>query len=372
MNNVEKVCKRCVMDTTADNIVFDENGYCNLCTEFLELLNTPKEKLLPFQGNLDLLVEEIKKSGKGKKYDCIVGLSGGVDSSYLLVKVVELGLRPLAVHMDNGWNSEEATNNIKNLVSKLGVDLYTYVIDWEEYKQLQQAFFDADVIDIELLYDNAMMATWYIPVREYGVKYIMAGYNIYTEGFKIPKTWNWFKYDKKNIKSIAKKFGVKIKTLPMIGTMDFIYYTFLRGVRVVPLLNYLPEYNKFKAIEILENNYGYKRYPYKHYESVFTRFYQGYILPRKFNVDKRKVHFSNLILTGQMTREEALKDLQKIPYESEELLEQDIQYFLKKMGWTREQLEEYLKRPRKEHYEYGSEYKLYYFLANIYKKFFQT
>lgn len=163
-------CTRCFMDTTAEGIEFDENGVCNYCREFEEVLKRPRKKL---NLSLDEFVNKIKEDGKGKRYDCIVGISGGVDSSYTLVKVKELGLRPLAVHMDNGWDSELAANNIKNLVDKLGVDLYTHVIDWDEYRSLMQAFFDADVIDIELLYDNAMLAVNYQQARKFGTKYIL-------------------------------------------------------------------------------------------------------------------------------------------------------------------------------------------------------
>ncbi len=358
MSNYYVMCERCVMDTTAVDINFDENGYCNYCSEFLELIKIPKEKFLPFEGNLEKLVEAVKLTGRGKEYDCIVGVSGGVDSSYTLVKVRELGLRPLAVHMNNGWNSEEAENNIRNLVENLGVDLYTYVIDWEEYKQLQEAFFAADVVDIELLYDNALKGVCYGQANKYNVNFILAGTNIATEGLKLPGNWVWYKHDRVNIESIAKWYGVKIRTFPAFGTSDFKYFTEKRKIFWISFLDYLPEYNKEEALRILEKNYDYERYPYKHYESVFTRFYQGYILPKKFNIDKRKVHFSNLIMSGQMTREEALGDLKKIPYPSEEKMQEDIEYFLKKMGWSMEKLEAYLRRPRKEHYYYGTEVKI--------------
>jgi len=353
------------MDTTAEGITFDSNGYCNYCTEFLELLKKPKRKV---NLNLEELVDRIKKDGKEKDYDCIVGISGGIDSSYTLVKVKELGLRPLAAHMDNGWDSELAANNIKNLITGLGVDLYTHVIDWDEYRNLMQAFFDADVIDIELLYDNAMLAVCYQQAKKFGIKYILAGTNTSTEGMRMPQNWNWFKFDKKNIKSLAKRNKVKIKTFPEIGTLDYIFYEFILKIKWISFLDYLPEYNKFEALNILQNKFNYKPYPYKHYESVFTRFYQGYILPKKFNVDKRKLHLSTLIISGQMTREEALADLQKIPYPSEKDLKEDIEYFLKKMRWTKEQLDEYLSRPEKPHTLYGSERWLWESLRRVYFK----
>jgi N-acetyl sugar amidotransferase len=365
INEKPKRCRRCLMDETAEGIIFTESG-CNYCDEFLEILNNPPKKI---DLNLEKLVEQIKKDGKNKPYDCIVGISGGVDSSYTLVKVKELGLRPLAVHMDNGWNSELAANNIKNLVEKLGVDLYTHVINWDEYKKLMQAFFDADVIDIELLYDNAMLAVDYEQANKYGIKYILAGTNTSTEGMKMPKNWNWFKWDKKNIKNLAKFGKVKIDTFPAIGTVDKVYYEYLKGIKWISFLDYLDDYNKFKALEVLQKDYSYKPYPYKHYESIFTRFYQGFILPIKFNVDKRKHHLSTLILSGQLEKDEALKQLKEIPYPGEQDLIDDIEYFLKKMGWSKQDLMTYLKRKEKSHLEYGSEKSLWDRLAKIYKFF---
>ncbi len=365
INEKPRRCKRCLMDETAEGIVFTETG-CNYCDEFMKILNNPPKKL---ELNLEELLNEVKKEGESKPYDCIVGISGGVDSSYTLVKVKELGLRPLAVHMDNGWDSELAANNIKNLVEKLGVDLYTHVIDWEEYKGLMQAFFDADVIDVELLYDNAMLAVCYQQANKYGLKYILAGTNTSTEGMKMPKNWNWFKWDKKNIKKLAKFGDVKIKTFPAIGTLDRVYYEFIKGIKWISFLDYLPEYNKFEALEVLKSNFGYKPYPYKHYESVFTRFYQGFILPIKFGVDKRKHHLSTLILTGQLSKEKALELLKEIPYPSEKDLIEDIEYFLKKMSWKKEKLIDYLNRPERSHLEFGSEIRLWNRLASLYKKY---
>jgi len=358
-------CTRCLMDTTAKGIEFDEQGVCNFCRDFEELLKNPKK---PIELSLEQLIEKIRKDGKNKPYDCIVGVSGGVDSSFTLVKAKELGLRPLAVHMDNGWNSELAANNIKNLVEGLGVDLYTHVIDWDEYRELMQAFFDADVIDVELLYDNAMLAADYQQAAKYGIKYILAGTNTSTEGMRMPENWNWFKFDKKNIHRLAKTKKIRIKTFPSIGTIDFIKHEFLRRIRWISFLDYLDDYNKFEALKMLEKNYGYKPYPYKHYESIFTRFYQGYILPEKFNVDKRKVHLSTLIISGQLSREEAIKQMHgKYAYPSENELKEDIDYFLKKMRWTMQDLENYLHRPEKPHDVYGSEKNLYMTLLKLYK-----
>lgn len=365
-----QICTRCVMDTTANEITFDETGVCNYCSEFIErageLLN---EESSTREEKLKKLVSEVRKSGEGKPYDCIVGVSGGVDSSWTLVKVVELGLRPLAVHMDNGWNSELAQNNIANLINTLGVDLYTHVIDWNEYRDLMQAFFDADVIDVELLYDNAMLAVNYQMAAKNQLKYILAGTNQSTEGMEMPSDWNWYKKDKKNLKAIASKFGgVKLASFPSIDTLSYNWYHRIKGIEWNSFLDYV-EYNKEACIQNLEKNYGYKRYPYKHYESVFTRFYQGYILPEKFGVDKRRIHLSTLIISGQMEREEALTQLKQIPYPSEQELEEDKSYFLKKMGWDKIDLESYLKRERVEHSKYGSEMSYLSVLSRTKKKF---
>ena len=366
-------CSRCVMDTAAADIYFDENGVCNYCIEFLERSShIIHEDLADKEARLNELVLRVKAAGKGKPYDCVVGVSGGVDSSWTLVEVKRLGLRPLAVHMDNGWNSELAQNNIANLVKGLGVDLHTHVINWDEYRELMQAFFDADVIDVELLYDNAMLAVNYHQAAKYGIKYILAGTNQATEGMRMPKEWNWYKYDKRNIKALASRHGIKgIKTFPAIGTGGLIWHHFLKGIRWTSFLDYLP-YNKFHAVDELEKNYGYKRYPFKHYESVFTRLYQGYILPRKFGVDKRKLHLSTLIVSGQLSRDNALIGLEGIPYPSEADMQTDITYFLKKMKWTPEQLEGYMKRPGISHADYPTEKPLREQLLRIYKKFFTS
>ena len=362
-------CTRCVMDATVADITFDKHGVCNYCSEFLERSgHIIHENLADKDARLQELVLRVKASGLGNPYDCIVGVSGGVDSSWTLVEVKRLGLRPLAVHMDNGWNSELAQNNIANLVNKLGVDLYTHVIDWNEYRELMQAFFDADVIDVELLYDNAMLAVNYQQAAKYGLKNILAGTNQATEGMRIPKGWNWFKYDKRNIEALARRHGMKgIDTFPAFGTADFIWSHFVKSVRWISFLDYLP-FNKSDALEELEKYYGYKRYPFKHYESVFTRFYQGYILPRKFGVDKRKLHLGTLIASGQMSRDEALKGLEGIPYPSEADMQADLAYFLKKMKWTPQQLADYIARPGVPHDHYPSERLLFDSLLKVYKR----
>jgi N-acetyl sugar amidotransferase len=359
MTNLVKICTRCVMDTSAGDITFDDKGVCNFCTEFYDSNTNNKNYFIdPQDSILSKTNDEIRKAAINKKYDCIVGVSGGVDSSWALVKAIENGLRPLAVHMDNGWNSELSQNNIYNLVSKLNVDLYTYVIEWGEYRRLMQAFFDADVIDVELLYDNALKKVTFGQAAKYGIKYIVSGSNTSTEGIRMPNGWNWFKNDKKNIISLAKEFqDFKIKTFPAFGLADEIYYRIIRRIKWVRYLDYVG-YNKNNALKCLVNEYKFKPYPYKHYESIFTRFYQGYILPTKFGVDKRRVHLSSLIVTGQLDRDNALKILEKKPYNSDDDLKKDTKYFLKKMRWSNEDLIKYIRRPEKPHDSYPSEKKL--------------
>jgi len=354
------------MDKTSRVITFDSQGRCNYCSEFVNragqlLVLDPSERA----RHLTTLVEAIQAQGRGKRYDCIMGLSGGVDSSYAIVQAVKLGLRPLAVHMDNGWNSELAQNNIENLVRGLDLDLVTYVIDWREYRSLMEAFFSADVIDIELLYDNAMYAVNYRQATRWGTKWILAGTNLATEGMRIPSEWNWLKYDKRNIKAIHRyRGGRTLKSFPAIGTLGYVWHLGVRRVKWVSFLDYF-DYNKARAIAELQRDFSFKPYPHKHYESVFTRLYMGHILPTKFNVDMRKVDFSNLIISGQMTREDALHELQKDPYPSPQDLRRDIAFFRKKLGWSETDWKSYLARPERRHNSFASEERRYAFIRSI-------
>ena len=350
-----KQCNRCLMDETAEAIKFDYRGFCNYCLQFEQKKKISENK--SFHYNIDKLLNKVKLNSK--KYDCVIGLSGGVDSSYALAKCIELGLKPLAVHMDNGWNSSLAQNNIMNLVKRLEVDLITYVINWKEYRSLMNSFFNSNVIDIELLYDHAMLAVNYKIAYKYKIKYIFAGTNQNTEGFEMPKNWNWFKYDKKNIIAINKKFeNYKIHTFPFISIYEYIYFKIFKKIEWVSILDFL-NYNKDEAQTYLEKNFKFQPYPYKHYESVFTRFYQGYILPKKFNVDKRKIHLSNLILSGQITKNQAHKIMLTNPYQSGLELRNDINFFLKKMNWTNKMLDTYLNCKEVKHNFYPNDYKLW-------------
>lgn len=354
------------MDETAANFKLDSNGICNYCKNYDYKISLVSSKYT--NSNLEKLVKKIKEDGKNKKYDCIVGLSGGLDSSWTLVKVKRLGLRPLAVHMDNSWNSETAQNNIYQLVKNLKVDLHTHVIDWVEYRNLMEAFFKANVIDIELLMDNAMRAVNWNMAEKYNIKYILSGTNTASEGINIPINWNYLnKTDLRNIKYLGKKFSnTKLKTFPGLSTKRYISLL-LRGYRWIPFLDYTT-YKKDEAIKILSEKFNYKSYEHKHYESVFTRFYQGFILPEKFNVDKRKLHYSALIMSNQISKSEAEKLLSLGTYTDEILLKSDMRYFLKKMQWSKEDLQKYINSPPKNHKDYKTENYIWLILLKLSKK----
>lgn len=349
-------CTRCVMDTTANDITFDKKGYCNYCTEFIERIkkyHSHSDHALTKKR--ERLIKRIKNEGKNNPYDCIVGVSGGVDSSYVLCLAKQCGLRPLAIHLDNGWNSELAVQNISNLVNKLEIDLYTHVIDWEKNRDIQLTFFAAHVIDIEMLTDNAMLALNYNQAQKHHIKYILGGTNSSTEGMKMPHNWNHYKYDKKNILSIYKKFGnKKINANLFFSTCDFLWNQYIAKRRWISFLDYF-DYKKNDALDVLIKNFNYKPYPYKHYESIFTRFYQGYILTHKFNVDKRRLHLSTLIVTDQMTREEAIKMLAGDSYPDREQKNRDKEFVMEKLGFTEKSFEKYINTPGISHEYYGSE-----------------
>ena len=358
------------MDSTAANIVFDHQGYCNYCTNFINDL--AHNGLVASIAQRDDLLQKVGRDGKSAEYDCIVGLSGGVDSSYALYLAVKNGLRPLAVHLDNGWNSELATHNISQLVRTLKVDLITHVIDWSENRDLQLSFFKADVLDIDMLMDNAMLALNYRVARQHKVRWILAGTNRSTEGMHMPSNWNWLKFDARNIRDIHRRFGsIPIKTHPLISVQGFIWNRYVRGIRWTSFLDYF-DYRKADALATLEAEVGYRPYIYKHYESVFTRFYQGYILPRKFGVDKRKLHLSTLIVTGQMSREQALEAMSQSPYPELSLQEDDYLFVLKKLGLTEEEFQTYMKAPQIAHDAYKSEKPLWDILYRTYKRFHVT
>ena len=354
-------CAISVMDTIANpDISFDEKGICNYYYEHLQKENDFVLKGEAGVQKVNELVTQIKKDGKGKKYDCITGISGGVDSTYLCLQAKNMGLRTLVVHFDNGWNSELAVKNIENIIGKLGFDLYTLVVDWNEFKDLQLAYLKASVVDIEALTDHAIAGTLYKLAAENNIKHILSGYNIVTEA-TLPTYWVFNKTDDANIKDIHKKFGTApLKTYPFFGLKQKKMYAGLKGINTINLLNYL-DYNKQAVKEIITKELGWKDYGGKHYESVFTRFYQGYILPIKFGIDKRKAHLSDLIYSGQITKAEALEELKK-PIMEQEQLQQDYGFVLKKFNLSVAEFETIISAPRREHTEFAT-------IQTIYSKY---
>jgi N-acetyl sugar amidotransferase len=366
-----KVCTHCVLDTTdAPHITFNEQGVCSYCQKYEELARTtilrkPAEK----HAKLLSIAEEIKKEGKGKKYDCVIGVSGGLDSTFLVYKAVELGLRPLLVHYNNGWNSGTAVKNIENLTRSLKLDLYTYVNDWEEFKDLQRSFFKASVIDIELVTDQAIVAIIINIAIKKNIKYTLFGNNMTSESV-LPENWYHWKLDVLNIEAIHKQFGkVPLKTYPVLGFWRRWYAIRMKSYKNINLLDYV-DYDIQEAKKIAEEKLGWESYGRKHYESVFTRFYQAYILPRKFGVDKRKAHLSSLILCGQITREQALEELKKEIY-PKELFAEDKAYVLKKLGFSEEEFEKIMALPVKQHTDYPSYLTRHYIYQEKFSKLFR-
>ncbi len=354
MNQEYRQCAISVMDTIADpDIRFDTNGICNYYPEY-----KAGEKELVVAGEAGRLwveqtVDEIKKAGKGKPYDCIMGLSGGVDSSYVAYLAKQYGLRPLAVHLDNSWNSELAVKNIEEIVNRLGFDLYTHVVNWDEFKDIQLSYIKASVIDIEAITDHAIGAIIATLARKHRVKYMLTGNNVVTE-YVMPPSWLFNKNDHINLTDIHAKFGqVPLKTFPLYDTYLKNYMKYVLKARSIGFLNYLP-YNKQAVKEKIAGEIGWRDYGGKHYESIFTKFYQAYILPVKFGVDKRKPHLSNLVFSGQISKEEALEELKK-PLYADEDLRNDYDFVLKKFGLTDEQFQRYMKQPPRKHTDFAVE-----------------
>lgn len=347
-----KVCNRCIMDTTIKIINFDENGICNYCKTYEHRVSNELYKEPDRSQKLNLLIEKIKKDGKNKNYDCVIGVSGGVDSSFVAHLVKEFGLRPLAIHLDNGWNSELAVQNIQQLLNKLDIDLYTHVIDWEEFKDLQKAFIKSSVENLEIPTDHAINALLLKMADKHGIKYILNGSNLVTEG--ILPIQGGRNIDYRLLKDIHNKFGTrKLKTYPSISIWSFAYKVLVKKIKYIPILNYV-DFDKENAIQLLEEKYEWRRYGGKHYESIFTRFFQGYILPNKYNYDKRKAHLSSMIMSNQISRDEALKELDKNPYPHQNLLLEDLEFFLKKFDFTEQEFNEIMKESPREPTDFKS------------------
>jgi N-acetyl sugar amidotransferase len=353
-NHIQQVCVRCVMDVSDRDIVFGSDGVCNHCREATVALAAVRLPPEESRAKLQHMAEKIRASRGTKPYDSVVGLSGGVDSSYTAWLAAKLGLRPLAVHFDNGWNSEIAVSNIRGVAEHCGLELVTFVIDWPEFRDLQRAFIKAGVIDIEMLTDHAIMAAMYKLAREDGLHYVLSGTNVATE-HGMPRSWVWNKQDLTNILDIHRRFGeLPLKSYPRMGLLRSILNRHVGlGFTFVELLD-LANYNKTQALDVLKRECGWVYYGGKHYESVFTKFYQAYILPTKFGVDKRRVHFSALVRNGEMSRDAALAELEKPLYPPDELL-QEKEYVLKKLGFTESEFDRLMAQPPVPHDYYRSD-----------------
>ena len=347
-----QICSRCIMDTTDPEIVFDAEGVCNHCHAYD--LAVGRQVFSGPEGldKLDKIVSEIKQEGKGKDYDCIIGVSGGVDSTYVAYKVKALGLKPLAVHLDNGWDSELAVKNIESVLRNLKIDLYTHVIDWEEFRDLQMSFLKASTPDAEVPSDHAIFSLMHQMAEKIKTKYVITGFNVRTE-MHLPRCWSQGHMDWKYIKSVHGLFGtVPLKTFPHTTLPR--YYYWRKKQKWLNILNYL-DYSKTQAIQVLEKDLGWRYYGGKHYESIYTRFYQGFLLLRKFGFDKRKAHFSSCVCSGEMTRNQALEEMKQESYPPE-LQKQDREYVMKKFGLTNEGFEAIMRLPLKTYWDYPSSF----------------
>ncbi len=363
-----QVCSNCVMDTTDSKIEFDEKGVCDHCRSFYE--HTLPNWHVGERGGVMLAsqLDRIRKNGRGKDFDCIIGMSGGIDSSYLTyVAKEEFGLRPLVFHVDGGWNSDIAVNNIERLVDGLKLDLYTEVIDWEDMKDLQLAYFKSGVPHIDTPQDHAFFATMYKFATQYGVKDILTGANLSTECVRNPVEWMYFQSDSVQLKDIHRQFGTKPLRNYQVTSILWhkLYLPYVKGIKSWRPLNFIP-YTKTDAMTLLATKFGWQPYPQKHFESRFTRFYESYWLPEKFGFDTRRVQYSSLILTGQMDRREALEKLQSPAYDPE-TIHHDMEFVATKLGIGVDELQRYFDAPNKSYTDYKSSAWLYEFGSQVMK-----
>lgn len=357
-------CTRCVMDTSDPDIAFDAHGVCSHCIGFDTITRRhwfPNEEGRAIWSNY---VDRIKAAGHGQEYDCILGLSGGVDSSYLALKVHEWGLRPLVVHVDAGWNSELAVANIEAIVKHCNYDLHTHVVDWEEMRDLHLAYLRAGIPNQDVPQDHIFFASLYHFATRNRIRYILSGGNLATEAI-FPQSWHGSAMDAINLKAIHGQYGDR--PLQQYKTISFfqyyVWYPFVKKMRTVRPLNYMP-YDKSMAIGVLVDTIGYKPYGRKHGESQFTKLFQNYYLPNRFGYDKRRPHLSSLIVSGQMTREEAIAKLEEPLYDLEEL-EVDIAYFCKKLRISRQQFDEFMNGPKRSHTDFPTWAKSYRILKGL-------
>lgn len=350
-----RICRRCVMDTSDPEIAFDQDGVCHHCRRYDERLGSKVKPGAAGRRALEELAEGIRAEGRGQRYDCIIGVSGGVDSTYVAYLAHGLGLRPLAVHLDNGWDSELAVTNIGRALKTLGIDLSTHVIDWEEFRDLQLSFLKASTPDAEIPTDHAIFALMYGTAERMGIRYALTGFNVRTESH-MTDAWSQGYYDWRYIRSVQRLFGtVPLRSYPHMSLWT--YRRHLRRLRSVDVLDF-GDYVKADAVRTLERELGWRYYGGKHFESIYTRFFQGYILPRKWGFDKRRCHYSSLICSAEMTREEALDQLVKPPYPVDEQLADRV-YVAKKLGLSEAEFEAILALPRRSYRDYPSYGRLY-------------
>lgn len=365
-----QICRRCVMDTTDENIAFDDRGYCNHCETYIQTIST--EAYIPgvSEKQWKHVLKTIKERGKGKKYDCLVGISGGVDSCYTAHLCKEYGLRPLLMHVDNGWDTEIAVKNVKKMVEKLGFDYISYVIDWNEFREIQLAFLKSSIVDLEMPTDIAIAAANYKIAAKYGIPTILSGGNYSGEGI-LPLQWGYHVYtDMKLYKYIVRRYSkVSLKKVPVVGFYGNFYYKFIKRIKSIYPLNYIP-YNKDDARQFLMNNYEWGDYGGKHHESKITAFWQSYVMPEKYNMDYRRATFSSQICENQITRETALEKLKEVPY-NEAAVGKDKEFIAKKFGITVGELEGYLKKVPKTYVDFPNDKAKIERYYNLYRKLFK-
>ncbi len=363
-----QICTKCVMDTTDSKIIFDQNGVCDHCKIYFSDILPIWQKGQNRAKDLEEIVSKIRESNKGEDFDCIMGMSGGIDSSYLLYSMVEnYGMRPLVFHVDAGWNSQIAVNNIERLIDGLGLDLYTQVINWEEIKDLQLAYFKSGVPHIDTPQDHAFFATMYKFASDNNIKHILTGGNYSTECVRNPLEWMYYQSDSTQLRDIHRQFGtIPLDSYPITSIIWHKFYLpYFRGIKLIRPLDYIP-YNKKEAMNLLMKNFGYQKYPQKHFESRFTRFYESYWLSERFGYDTRKVQYSSLILTGQMERHEAIEKLKKPAYDKE-FIDQEFEYVSNKLGISTQELQSFFSAPKKTYKDYKSQKYLYDVGAKILK-----
>lgn len=355
-----QICTNCIMDTSDPNIVFDDNGVCDYCKNYRETILPNWHTGKDGEEELMKIAEKIKINGKGKDFDCIIGMSGGLDSSYAVYVAKEkMGLRPLIFHVDAGWNTQQAVGNIEKIVDGLGLDLYTEVINWEEMKDLQVAFLRSQIPDQDLPQDYAFFSALYKFAKKYKIKYVLTGSNFSTECCREPEEWGGYAgIDKTLVNDIHKKFGQKkLKSFPIVDILTYkLYYKYVLGMEIFKPLNLVP-YIKEDAENLLFENFGWEKFQHKHHESRFTRFYEDYWLPRKFGFEKRRAHFSSLILTGQMKREAAITRIAS-PELDEQFLKHEFEYVANKLDLTVQELEQIFEGQNKTYRDYNNKKKI--------------